>query len=70
MHGTGKSEAILGLPRPLQVEIVVSSVSYLPQPGKVKIKMFPHDFEGFPLKKQNVEVKKGIGLCCPDFYSF
>ena len=70
MHGTGKSEAILGLPRPLQVEIVVSSVSYLPQPGKVKIKMFPHDFEGFPLKKQNVEVKKGISLCCPDFYSF
>ena len=70
MHGTGKSEAILGLPRPLQVEIVVSSVSYLPQPGKVKIKMFPHDFEGFPLKKQNVEVKKGIGLCCPDFCSF
>ena len=35
-----------------------------------KIKMFSHDFEGFHLKKQNVEVSKGIGLCCPDFYSF
>ena len=45
-------------------------MSYLPQPGTAKIKMFSHDFEGFPLKKQNVEVKKGIGLCCPDFYSF
>ena len=51
------------LPRPLQVETLVSSVSYLPQPGKEKIKMFSHDFEGFHLKKQNVEVKKGIGLC-------
>ena len=40
----------------------MSSVSYLPQPGTAKIKMFSHDFEGFPLKKQNVEVKKGIGL--------
>ena len=49
---------------------VVSSVSYLPQPGTAKIKMFSHDFEGFHLKKQNVEVKKGIGLCCPDFYLF
>ena len=48
----------------------VPSVSYLPQPGTAKIKMISHDFEGFPLKKQNVEVKKGIGLCCPDFYSF
>ena len=48
----------------------MSSVSYLPQPGTAKIKMFSHDFEGFHLKKQNVEVKKGIGLCCPDFYSF
>ena len=45
-------------------------VSYLPQPGTAKIKMFSHDFEGLHLKKQNVEVKKGIGLCCPDFYSF
>ena len=27
-------------------------------------------FEGFLLTKQNVEVKKGIGLCGPDFYSF
>ena len=48
----------------------MSSVSYLPQPGTAKIKMFSHDFEGFHLKKQNVEVKKGIGLCCPDSYSF
>ena len=32
--------------------------------------LFSRDFEGFHLKKQNVEVKKGIGLCCPDFYSF
>ena len=40
----------------------MSSVSYLPQPGTAKIKMFSHDFEAFPLKKQNVEVKKGIGL--------
>ena len=48
----------------------MSSVSYLPQPGTAKIKMFSHDFEGFHLKKQNVEVKKGIGLCCPDFYLF
>ena len=45
----------------------MSSVSYLPQPGTAKIKMFSHDFEGFHFKKQNVEVKKGIGLCCPDF---
>ena len=50
-----------------EVETVVSSVSYLPQPGTAKIKMFSHDFEKFPLKKQNVEVKKGIGLCCQDF---
>ena len=49
----------------------MSSVSYLPQPGTAKIKMFSHvDFEGFHLKKQNVEVKEGIGSCCPDFYSF
>ena len=48
----------------------MSSVSYLAQPGTAKIKMFFHDFEGFPLKEQNVEVKKGIGLCCPGFYSF
>ena len=48
----------------------MSSVSYLPQPGLAKIKMFSHDFEGFSLKKQNVEVKKDSGLCCPDFYSF
>ena len=48
----------------------MSSVSYLPQPGLAKIKMFSHDFEGFSLKKQNVEVKKGSGLCYPDFYSF
>ena len=48
----------------------MSSVSYLLQPGIAKVKMFSHDFEGFPLKKKNVEVKKGIGLCCPDFYSF
>ena len=46
------------------------SVSYLPQPGIAKIKMFSHDFEVFHLKKQNVEVNKGIGLCCPDLYSF
>ena len=45
----------------------MSSVSYLPQPGTAKIEMFSHDFEGFPLEKQHVEVKKGIGLCCPDF---
>ena len=45
----------------------MSSVSYLPQPGTAKIKMFCHDFEGFHLKKQNVEVKKGIGLCCVGF---
>ena len=31
---------------------------------------FPHHFGGFPLKKRNAQVKKGIGLCCPDFYSF
>ena len=31
---------------------------------------FPHHFEGFPLKKRNAQVKKGIGLCCSDFYSF
>ena len=48
----------------------MSSVSYLPQPGTAKIKMFSHGFEGFPLKKQNVEVKKGIGLCCPAFTNF
>ena len=48
----------------------MSSVSYLPQPGIAKVKMFSHDFEGFTLKKENVEVKKGIGLCSPDFYSF
>ena len=59
------------LPRPLRVETVVSSVSYLPQTGTAKIKMFSHGFEGFPLKKQNVVVKKGISLCqCPAFTNF
>ena len=57
-------------PRSSRPRILRSLVSYLPQPGTAKIKMFSHDFGGFHLKKQNVEVKKGIGLCCPDFYSF
>ena len=43
----------------------MSFVSYLPQPRQRKSRCFPHDFGGFPLKKQNVEVKKGIGLCGP-----
>ena len=38
--------------------------------GQRKSRCLPHDFEGCPLKKQNIEVKKGISLCCPDFYSF
>ena len=42
-------------------------MSYLPQPGTAKVKRFSHDFEGF-FPKQNVEVKKGIGLRCPDFF--
>ena len=43
----------------------MSFVSYLPHPGQRKSRCFPHYFGGFPLKKQNVEVKKGIGLCGP-----
>ena len=45
----------------------MSSVSYLPQPGTAKIKMFSHDFEGFHLKKQNVEVNKGIRFMLSGF---
>ena len=37
---------------------------------KRKARCFPHDFERFSLKKQNVEVKKGIGLCCRIFNHF
>ena len=37
--------------------------------GQRKARCFPHHFGGFPLKKQNVQVKKGIGSCCPGFYT-
>ena len=56
-RGTGKSEAILRLCKQKLSCLLCLIQRNL---GLRKSRCFPHDFEGFPLKKQNVEVKKGI----------